>query len=95
MSHISEPHYHQGRAIYDGGGTVRQLIETSGQLEAQCDAAHRAVEIAPVEPGINSDDVHRAISDTYRDAGPSIIAGFLDGFLVEIRRLTRSRGQTA
>jgi len=92
---ISEQHYHQGRAIYDGGGTIRQLIETQDQFDKQADAAHRAVDAGPDDPNINRNDAHQSIADTFRDAAPSLITGFLDGLLVDVRRINRSRGQTA
>jgi len=95
MPRISEPHYHQGRAIYDGGGTIRQLIETQDQLEAQADAAHRAVDAGPDDPAINRNDIHQKLADESRNAAPSLIAGFLDGFLVDVRRTSRRGGQTA
>lgn len=102
MPHISATHYDQGRAIYDGGGTVRQLTETAEQLDAQREAAHDALEKSwrddPADPPPIPESRHEAhskVDETYRNAAPSLIAGFLDGLLVEIRRITRSRGQTA
>lgn len=95
MPKISENHYHQGRAIYDGGGTVRQMIETFDQMEAQTEAAHAALSQTEDPARIDYSDKHRDISEAHRDALPSIVAGFLDGFLVDIRRTSRRGGQTA
>lgn len=96
MPRMSDQHYQQGRAVYDAHGSLYELIVNSNALDQREQAEHQAVDAAPdADPLQNRNEQHHEIADRYRDAGPSLIAGFADGVLLDLRRVIGRRGQTA
>lgn len=73
--------HQQGLAAYRAGLTVRELIGISDEIEQM----HEQVE--EVEGGPSARDQHEEIAN----AGPSLIAGFADGLVTDIRMLANSR----
>jgi hypothetical protein len=89
MSHFTlvNARHTQGLAAYRAGLTLKELITTAEEI----DLMHEQV-----QPGENAHAEHQEIAN----AGPSLIAGFADGLLDDIRKLANStnltrRGQSA
>lgn len=90
MPHISESHYKQGLASYRAGHAIRDLILIADQAEAGLDTA---IDALPSRSKGGSDEnvaerdalLHERIA-----LGPSLIAGFADGLIDDIRKLANS-----
>lgn len=90
MPKVSHEHYEQGRALYDAGHGLLGLMETGDALERQLDQRHRDIEASDAP---NKSELHDAVP---RDPGQSLILGFAEEFLRDIRRsVSGGRGQRA
>lgn len=76
--HIVEARYNQGLAAYRGGLSIREVITTFEEI----DLMHE-------QPDLTNEQ-HEEISN----AGPSLIAGFADGLIDDIRKLAGSTNIT-
>lgn len=79
--HVIVPaRYEQGLSTYRSGGTLRELMRTAGEIEAMHE-----------QPDL-SNEQHEEIAN----GAPSLITGFADGLIEDIRHIASSRrGQTA
>lgn len=106
MPKIIQSRYEQGLAAYRAGHGLIHIMEISDEIENAY--RKRWDEIgskAALSPGsdpaaIDADRAALEAGEFSRDAGPSIVAGFADGLIDDIRRITSSpalsrRGQTA
>jgi hypothetical protein len=71
--------HNQGLAAYRAGLTLKELITVFGDIELM----HEQPDLSPEQ--------HEEIDD----AGPSLIAGFADGLIEDIRSLRPQRGSVA
>lgn len=96
MPCISTEHYEQGRALYEAGHDLRELMENGAAMESRSHAEHEAVE-AGFDPNVakpgDREERHRAVSERYDGAEQSLILGFADSFLADIRRAVTLRGR--
>lgn len=98
MPKIVAEHYEQGRAIYQAGHDLRELMANADAMDTRRQAEHDAVE-ANLDPNVDKSseigEKHFVIDDRYRGAEQSLILGFADCFLADIRRAVQPRGQRA
>ena len=93
---VSEEHYQAGRSLYEAGQPLRTVFNAADAFEERMEAEHRAVDEGPADPAINRNEVHNQIDDCYRFAAQSLMIGFAEGVLADIRRASGGRrGQTA
>ena len=79
MSHIVEARHAQGLQAYRAGHSIRDLVGITETI----DAMHQ-------KDGLSNEE-HEEIDN----ATPSLLAGFLDGLIEDIRSLRPGRGQRA
>lgn len=89
MSRYLHPgHYQTGLAAYRGGQTLEHVFQIADGLEVAAEAA-----VASLPPGGES---REAIYRERHLALPSLLTGFADGLLADLRTLAGTRrGQTA
>jgi hypothetical protein len=80
---LVEEFYQQGLAIYQAGHPLRELMLNAEAFEAREDAEHKAAE---VRTDTDRNKLHQDISDHYRGAAQSLITGYADGVIGDIRR---------
>jgi hypothetical protein len=81
-------HHAQGLAAYRAGLSIKEIMTISGEIELMHEQVPHGAEDA------------NAQHDEIAAAGPSLIAGFADGLIDDIRNIARSpgfqrRGQSA
>lgn len=79
---VSDEFYEQGRTMYRTGGTLRQLFDAGDAAEKIAMAEHEAI-----KPSFRVD--HDAIDKRYRNAPQSLVIGFLDGLVADMRGARR------
>lgn len=93
---VSEEHYQAGRSLYEAGQPIRTVFNAADAFEERMEAEHKAVDDGPGDPAIDRNQVHRQIDERYRFAAQSLMIGFAEGVLADIRRAAGGRrGQTA
>jgi hypothetical protein len=73
--------YTQGLSAYRAGLSIKEIISTFEEIERMHEQ---------VQPGENADAEH----DEIANAGPSLVAGFADGLIDDIRKLASSTNIT-
>lgn len=93
MPSIVQSRYDQGLAAYRAGHGIRHVVEVLDEIERGARGDRGAYE---VKSGPDFSDIVDPGPSFGRDAGPSLIAGFADGVLADIRAIAgQRRGQTA
>ena len=98
MAHLVPSRYEHGLASYNAGKSIAYLIEVATEIDDRYDELNTAIGRASETPDAK---VRQRIGDEREalrngeygaDAMPSLIAGFMDGFLADIRKLAASAG---
>lgn len=103
MYRISPEFYEQGLALYQSGGTLLQLHETQSGIEAQERAAEEAFVPSGNSQPLSDDERNRgrdlereahctAVRERFRPAEQSLLMGFSDGMIADVRRALAGRG---
>lgn len=93
MPHINEERYRQGLAAYRAGHSMRDLINVGEEIERSAEAAMDELR-SRSEGGTPEEMAKREEFYKTRSEGmPSLIAGYADGFIDDIRMIARGSGQ--
>lgn len=93
MSHLNLARYEQGRMAYREGYGVAHLVEAATEIDDRYDELNTAIGRASETPDAKvrerMGDEREALrtGEFGADAMPSLIAGFVDGFLTDFRVL--------
>lgn len=95
MPHIVDHRYNQGLAAYRAGLSMRDIMNISDEIEVSAEKAMDEIRSRAMGGTPEEDAQRDAIRRERQDGVPSVIAGFTDGFIEDIRTLARShRPQT-
>ncbi len=100
MPHLIRSRYNQGLSAYRAGHGIAHVIDVGDEIERETREAHDRIEGARVDGGHGPEwfaEKHKEVDDNGgHDAFPSIIAGFADGLIDDIRLIAnRHRGGKA
>jgi hypothetical protein len=93
MANLISSRYEQGFAAYRAGQNVAYLVEVSNEIDERYDELNVAIGKASQTPSAEARNRIGDERDALRtgeygaDAMPSLIAGFVDGFLADFRKL--------
>ena|ERR1035437_5922534 len=91
--HLIPARYEQGLTAYRDGYGVAYLVEAFEEIDRKHDELNNAIGKASQTPSATARERIADERDALRtgeyggDAGPSLIAGFVDGFLADFRKL--------
>jgi hypothetical protein len=97
MPQLIQSRYAQGLAAYRSGQGVGQLIAALDKIERDASEESQKISLVYEKPE-DREAAHERLraGDFSHDAGPSLIAGFADGVIDDIRAIAgQRRGQTA